>query len=256
MLARFFYSSHESSERPVSDMDDIRIVLVEPSHPGNIGGTARAMKTMGLKNLVVVNPRRFPDPQADWRAAGALDVLDAARVVASVEEAIADCHWVVGTSTRLRKIPWPVSDARQVAQQIRNLGDAGKAAILFGREDNGLTNEELRRCNHHLQIPASPEYPSLNLAMAVQVVCYEIHSAFLETSEDVPWDRRLATSQEVANLLEHMETVLTQHEFLDAENPGQTMTRLRRLFARAGIDETEVQILRGIFKHFDRRTGQ
>ncbi len=233
---------------------DIKIVLVEPSHPGNIGGAARAMKTMGLKHLVVVNPRRYPDPQADWRAAGALDVLDAAQVVDTVDTAVADCHWVVGTSTRARRIPWPVADARTVAERLyelgRNPGQQTRAAILFGREDNGLSNEELQRCNLHLQIPAAPEYSSLNLAMAVQVVCYEIFMSGLQAQPAPAWDRRLATAAQLEGMLTHMETVLTAADFLQADNPGQTMRRLRRLFTRISMDETEVQILRGIFKHF------
>ncbi len=234
-------------------LERIRIVLVEPSHPGNIGGAARAMKTMGLSQLVVVNPKRFPDPQADWRAASALDVLDAAQVLPDVDAAIADCHWVVGTSTRLRKIPWPVADAKDiaahVAAQLAAQDDRTRIAILFGREDNGLSNDELRRCNYHLQIPAAPAYSSLNLAMAVQVVCYEIYQASLSEPAVTPWDRTLATSGQVNAMLQAMEQTLTDTHFLDAANPGQTMTRLRRLFSRQQMDETEVQILRGIIKH-------
>ncbi|MEM9620446.1 MAG: RNA methyltransferase [Pseudomonadota bacterium] len=227
----------------------IRIVLVEPSHPGNIGGAARAMKTMGLQELVLVNPKRFPDPQADWRAAGALDVLDAARVVDSVDEAIADCHWVVGTSTRTRRIPWPVTDARGTAEQIHAQPAESRVAILFGREDNGLTNEELQRCNHHLQIPAAPAYSSLNLAMAVQVVCYEIFQQRQTTADATNWDRRMATAAELEGMVTHMEAALVDTGFLQADNPGQTMRRLRRLFTRVQMDETEVQIFRGICKH-------
>ncbi len=229
-------------------MSQIRIVLVEPSHPGNIGGAARAMKNMGLDQLVVVNPQRFPDPQADWRAAGALDVLDAATVVADVDSAIADCHWVVGTSTRSRKIPWPVAGPREIAGQIVAQPPDARVAILFGREDNGLSNEELQRCNYHLQIPADAQYSSLNLAMAVQVVCYEIFQAGLSSPPVAPWDRTLATAGQLDHLMAHIEEILKDVSFLDADNPGQTMTRLRRLFTRVQLDETEVQILRGVFK--------
>lgn len=241
----------------LSDLSSIRIVLVEPSHPGNIGGAARAMKTMGLSDLWVVNPRRYPDPQADWRAAGALDVLDAAQVVDDVDAAIGDCHWVVGTSTRNRRIPWPVADAKRMAADLAAAGDQ-QVAILFGREDNGLSNDELQRCNLHLQIPAAPQYASLNLAMAVQVVCYELYQAVVESEApisepgDKAWDRPRATAAQIDGLLQHVEQVLTQSAFLDADNPGQTMTRLRRLFARNRMDDTEVQILRGIFKHLGK----
>jgi tRNA (cytidine32/uridine32-2'-O)-methyltransferase len=227
----------------------VRIVLVEPSHPGNIGGAARALKNMGQSDLWLVNPRRYPDPQADWRAAGALDVLDNAHVVATVDEAIADCHWVVGTSTRSRRIPWPIADAKEIAERVTALPQSSEVAILFGREDNGLNNEELRRCNHHLQISASSDYSSLNLAMAVQVVCYEIYQCGLDEPSSDQWDRRAATVAEVTGMLDHLEGTLTDTGFIDGANPGQTMTRLRRLFARVELDETEVQILRGMCKH-------
>jgi len=232
--------------------DRVSIILVEPSHPGNIGGAARALKTMGLSRLKVVNPKRFPDPQAEWRAAGAQDVLEAARICESVDEAIADCQWVVGTSTRNRRIPWPVLSAEEVAAQLHTEVDRD-IAILFGRETSGLTNDELQKCHCHLQIPASPEYPSLNLAMAVQVVCYELFKqagAVEVQSQD--WDRPLATMAQVEGLLEHLQAVLVSSAFLDATNPGQTMTRLRRLFTRLRPDATEVQILRGVLAHLDK----
>ena len=233
-------------------LDNIKIVLVEPSHPGNIGGAARAMKTMGLSQLCLINPKRYPDPQADWRAAGALDVLDAATVLSTVDEAIADCHWVVGTSTRSRKIPWPVADAKEIARQIASLAEPVTTAILFGREDNGLSNEELQRCNYHLQIPAAKAYSSLNLAMAVQVMSYEIYQASLHQPPVAPWDRSLATSAQMEDMLTALEDTLLATQFLDPSNQGQTMTRLRRLFTRQQLDETEVQILRGVIKHLGR----
>jgi tRNA (cytidine32/uridine32-2'-O)-methyltransferase len=230
----------------------IRIVLVEPSHPGNIGGAARALKTMGLRHLGVVNPRRFPDPQAEWRAAGAQDVLEATEIYASVDEAIADCHWVVGTSTRSRRIPWPVLSAEQAAAQAKD--EPGGIAILFGRESSGLTNDELQKCHCHVQIPASSDYPSLNLAMAVQVVCYELFKRFSSgTPGAAGWDRPAASMAELQELLQHLETVLLASAFLDPDNRGQTMTRLRRLFSRLRPDRTEVQMLRGILTHLDPR---
>lgn len=207
---------------------------------------------MGQADLWVVNPRRYPDPQADWRAAGALDVLDDATIVASVDEAIADCHWIIGTSTRNRRIPWPIADAKEIAVQVNQLPVETRVAILFGREDNGLNNDELQRCNYHLQIPASPAYSSLNLAMAVQVVCYEIYQSGLAAQDPLHWDRPMATSAELNGLFEHLERALAVSGFLDASNPGQTMTRLRRLFARTDLDETEVQILRGISRHIEQ----
>jgi tRNA (cytidine32/uridine32-2'-O)-methyltransferase len=235
----------------------IRIVLVETSHPGNIGGAARAMKTMGLSDLVLVNPKRYPDPQAQWRAAGAQDVLEAARVCADLTEAIEGCHWVVGTSTRSRRIPWPVLSPEEVARQaVERAGSS--IAILFGREANGLSNEELQRCHCHLQIPAAPDYPSLNVAMAVQVVCYELRKLAGEAGDEIgAWDRPTATVAQLDGLIEHLEEVMVASGFLDAANPGQTMTRLRRLFSRMEPDTTEVQILRGILTHLHplRRPG-
>ena len=177
-----------------TSLEHVRIVLVETSHPGNIGGAARAMKTMGLEQLWLVRPGRYPDPQAEWRAAGALDVLDRAVVVDSLDAAISDCTLVVGTSTRTRRIPWPLLTAREIGPRIRRESSQQPIAVLFGRETSGLTNDELQRCNVHLQIPANPAYPSLNVAMAVQVVCYELYQATLETDRRAePLPRGTAT---------------------------------------------------------------
>ena len=231
-------------------LTNIRVVLVEPSHPGNIGGAARALKTMGLSDLAVVNPQRFPDPQAEWRAAGAQDVLEATRVVSSLEEAIADRHFVVGTSTRTRRIPWPLQTVAEVARTVLDKPSQTRVAIVFGREADGLANEELQKCHCHLQIPANPAYPSLNLAMAVQVVAYELFTRSGEArGVDNTWDRPPATSAQMEGLFRHFEQVLENAEFLDAASPGQTMTRLRRLLMRIAPDVTEVQMLRGILKH-------
>lgn len=230
----------------------VRIVLVEPSHPGNIGGAARALKTMGLTDLAVVNPLRFPDPQAQWRAAGAQDVLEAVTVYQSVEAAVADCNWVVGTSTRSRRIPWPVKSAEEVAAAALALPPEYQVAVLFGRETNGLSNDELMRCHCHLQIPANPAYPSLNLAMAVQVVCYELYKQASGAAPLPSWDQPPATMAQFEDFMAHLERVLVNSGFLDPTNPGQTMTRLRRLFTRVGMDEKEVQMLRGILKELDR----
>jgi tRNA (cytidine32/uridine32-2'-O)-methyltransferase len=237
-------------------LPDIRIVLVEPSHPGNIGGAARAMKTMGFGDLALVRPKRFPDPQAEWRAAGAMDVLDAARVCDDLDEAIGDCGLVVGTSARERRIPLPLDTAAEFAERIAVAGVGGKpVAVLFGREVSGLTNEELERCNRRLVIPAHPDYRSLNLAMAVQVVCYELHRA-VAAAPDAPaaWDRDLASAKEVAALYRHLEQVLRRIGFEDPKAPRRTMTRLRRLFGRIAMDETEVAILRGVLSHIEQTT--
>ena len=232
-------------------MADVRIVLVEPSHPGNIGGAARAMKTMGLDSLYLVRPGRFPDPQADWRAARAVDVLESAKVVDSLDEAIGDRVLAVGTSTRSRRIPLPLADAETVATRLATEYAGQPVAILFGREASGLTNEELQRCQLHLSIPASPEYPSLNLAMSVQVVCYELFKAHTAPGVSVAAsaDAALASLEEVEGFLAHFETVLRHIDFLKPTAPRQAMTRLRRMFGRIGLEQAEVGMLRGILTH-------
>ena len=232
-------------------MGEVRIVLVEPSHPGNIGGAARAMKTMGLSSLTLVRPLRFPDPQAEWRAAQAADVLGTARVVDTLEAAIGDCVLAIGTSTRERRIPWPRKDAESVAADLAEADHAQPVAIVFGREASGLTNEELQRCQLHLVIPANPDYPSLNLAMAVQVVCYELFKATSARRALSSWDRRLATVAEMEAFYAHLENVLGEIDFLDSAAPRQAMTRLRRMFGRIGADEMEIGMLRGILSHIE-----
>lgn len=235
-----------------STLDSVRIVLVETSHPGNIGGAARAMKTMGLSQLWLVRPQRYPDPQAEWRAAGALDVLDAAVVVDTLDQALADCGRVVGTSTRQRRIPWPGVTARELPERIATEAGGRPTAVLFGREASGLSNDELQRCHLHLQIPANPAYPSLNVAMAVQVVCYELYHARQKPSAAEVWDRAPATVAAVDAFYAHLERLLEQVDFIDSANPGQVMTRFRRLFGRVRLDETEVAMLRGMLSEIER----
>ncbi len=243
----------ESSDKRQQDLAALRIILVEPSHPGNIGGAARALKTMGLSQLVLVAPKRYPDPQAEWRAAGAGEVLEQARIVDSVDEAIADCHLIVGTSTRSRTLPWPIDPVVDAAPKLLAASAHGQVAILFGREDNGLSNDELQRCHFHVAIPANPDYSSLNLAMAVQVLSYELfrHSE-LTTAIDPSWDKRAARSDELEGFFGHLERVLTEIDFHDPSNPGQALTRMRRLFTRIRPDETEVAMLRGVLSHVQR----
>lgn len=232
------------------NLDNIRIVLVNTSHPGNIGGVARAMKNMGLSRLYLVDPRQYPHEQASWRAASATDVLDGAVVTASLDEAIGDCQFVVGTSARERRIPWPLLDPRRSATKIAKVSTREQVAVLFGREDRGLTNEELKQCNLHLNIPTSDQYSSLNLAMAVQIVCYELRllldSDRLPQSEDQEWDAPFSTLENMERFYAHLEQTLTDIEFLDPAAPRQLMARLRRLFSRVRLDEMELNILRGI----------
>ncbi len=229
-------------------LDRIRIVLINTSHPGNIGSAARAMKTMGLTELYLVEPKQFPHPQARDMAAGADDILAQAVVVQTLDEAISDCTLVVGTSARDRTIPWPLLPPRLMAEKVRQEPPGGRTAIIFGREQSGLTNEELHRCQLHIQIPANPAYSSLNLAAAVQVVAYELRVASLAAAEhQEDWDYRLATSEEMERMFKHMEEVMIKLDFLKLSAPRQLMTRLRRFFFRARPDVMEINIFRGLF---------
>jgi tRNA (cytidine32/uridine32-2'-O)-methyltransferase len=233
-------------------LENVRIVLVNISHPGNIGAIARAMKNMGLHDLCLISPERFPDGQARAMAANAKDVLDGARVVETLDEAIGDCHLVIGTSARERSIPWPLLDARECADTVLREEHHHKIAILFGREDSGLTNEELQRCHYHLHIPTSNEYGALNVAAAAQIVCYELRMrALVETVQPVEpiWDVEFATAKEVELFFQHLEEAMTEVGFLDPKAPRQLITRLRRLYNRVRLDHMEVQMLRGILSH-------
>ena len=235
---------------PTMNLDNIRIVLVNTSHPGNIGGVARAMKNMGLSRLYLVEPRQYPDEQANWRAASAGDVLEGAVVTETLQEAVADCQFVVGTSARGRRIPWPLLDPRHCAERMAQASGRQQVAVLFGREDRGLTNDELKVCNLHLNIPTSGDYSSLNLAMAVQIVCYELRMLLdapnLPVSEDDQWDTPFTTRENMERFYTHLEETLTDIEFLDPAAPRQLMVRLRRLYSRVRLDEMELNILRGI----------
>lgn len=233
---------------------NVRIVLVNTTHPGNIGGVARAMKNMKFEELHLVAPKKFPHANADARAAGATDLLESAVVHETLEQAIADCQLVVGTSARGRHIPWPVVDPRELASIVAPLGVDKKIAIVFGREDRGLTNEELHLCHHHVHIPSNEEFSSLNLAAAVQVITYELRMASLYADQNAQakpqwgtdWDIDLAESADLERLFAHMEQTLVDIDFLDPDNPRQLMPRLRRLYLRSLPDKVEVNVLRGI----------
>lgn len=233
-------------------LTDVRIVLVRPTHPGNVGAAARAMKTMSLENLWLVAPLRFPGPEASAMAAGAEDVLDRAQVVDSLDAALADCHTVYGTSARSRRIGWPTLDPREAAQRLTTAAQQGPAALLFGQERTGLTNAELDRCQALIQIPANPAYSSLNIASAVQILAYELSRAAASTSETPRVTDPLATQAELQRLYRHLEDVLVRLEFLDPANPRLLMRRLVRLFNRASPDQNEVNILRGILTAVER----
>ena len=232
----------------------IRIVLINTSHPGNIGAAARAIKNMGLSRLYLVEPKQYPAEEAVFRAASALDVLDNATVCATLDEALDGVDRVVGTSARSRRIPWPLQTPREFAESLAEHEQQGKprqTAILFGREDRGLTNEELQRCAAHIHIPSNEEYSSLNIAMAVQLICYDLRLAFMGEAARVSnptddWDSPWANDEDKQRFYEHLEQTLIELDFLDPAAPRQLMTRLRRLFGRVDLDQMEVNILRGI----------
>lgn len=235
----------------------IRIVLMNTTHPGNIGAAARAMKNMGLSRLYLVEPKRFPAPEAEWLAAGAGDVLRSAVVVPTLPDAIGDCHLVVGTSARERNIPWPLFIARDSAAQLVAEPPATEIAVVFGREDRGLTNEELRLCHHHVYIPSSEKYSALNVSAAVQVICYELRMAWLATNPSAApvlkgWDIPPANLQDMEHFFAHLDRVLGDLGFIDEANPRQTSTRMRRLFSRLRPDQMELSMLRGVLSEADR----
>ena len=225
---------------------DIRIVLVEPTHPGNIGAVARAMKNMALEQLVLVSPGQFPHPQATARASGADDVLARARVVGSLAEALEGCGLVAATTARDRDQYFRVADVRDAAARLMRETTRGPAAVLFGSERTGLTNEQLEMAHVLIRIPASDAYPSLNLAMAVQLVAYELFRVRGVDIEPRPAAGPLADPAELERLYEHFATVLEEIDFRDRTRSGtHLMARIRRLFQRAELDRNEVNILRG-----------
>ena len=233
----------------------IRIVLVGTTHPGNIGAVARAMKNMGLTDLALVNPRYFPHEEANARASGAEDLLSTATVSATLNEAVADCIYVVGTSARSRAISWPSVDARTAAARLLEKSAQGIVAAVFGPEKTGLSNEELDHCDTLMTIPTNAEFSSLNLAMAVQVLAYEVFAAQAPPPTAYEADAPPATSDEMEHFYDHLQQVLLDLEFLDPDNPRHLMRRLRRLFVRAQPDKNEVNILRGILTAVDRLKG-
>tara|TARA_B110000444_G_scaffold250776_1_gene277721 strand:- start:2271 stop:2987 length:717 start_codon:yes stop_codon:yes gene_type:complete len=227
------------------------MVLVNTTHPGNIGGAARAIKNMGLTELYLVQPREYPAPRAVWRAAGARDILTNVKVVESLDEAIAGCGLVVGTSARERRIPWPLINPRECGEKIWGEAARHNVALLFGREDRGLTNAELQKCHYHVHIPSNPDYSSLNLATAVQVLAYEVRMASLQDENGVlpsmdEWDQPLATADELELFHHHLAETMAMLNFYDPDNPKQLLTRMRRLFNRTRMDKMEVSMLRGL----------
>ena len=230
----------------------ICIVLVGTTHPGNIGACARAMKNMGLHDLRLVNPQKFPHVEASARASGAEDLLENAAVVATLEEAIKDCVYVAGASARSRSIDWPSMNPRDSAARLISESHKGTVAAVFGPEQSGLCNSDLDHCDTLLTIPTDPNFSSLNLAMAVQVLTYEIRSAQITAKvPEYESGQPAATAGEMEHFYAHLEQVITKSRFLDPENPRKLMRRLRRLFIRAKPDKNELNILRGILSSVD-----
>lgn len=246
-------------------LQNIKIVLAEPSHPGNIGAVARSMKTMGLTNLVLINPKKFPHPEATKRAASADSVLEAATVLSDINQAVSDCTLVLGTSVRDREVAWPTADPKQTADKvIAHLADVSsaacttdkKVAILFGRESSGLTNQEMDLCQMQIRIPANDDYSSLNLASAVQIIAYELRMQALSTFEQptdpeqkvTPAQQRqaFANKGQTDGHLEHLQATLAQLDFIKHDQPTMLMRKLTRLYNKAQLTIEEIQILRGI----------
>jgi tRNA (cytidine32/uridine32-2'-O)-methyltransferase len=247
-------------------ISNVRVVLVNTTHPGNIGATARAMKTMGLSELVLVEPLLFPHEEADARATSAIDVLQHARVVPTLREAIADCGLVLGTSAQSRHMPWPMLSPREIGPLVHEMRATQPVALVFGRERDGLSNEELQLCHYHVQIPTHASCRCLNIAQAVQVLCYEVmmsgaldcfvgstllamtKSPYIPRNDEAP----LATPADMDRFYEHLERALIHTQFLDPEHPKMLIPRLKRLFTKARPDQNEMNILRGILTSMER----
>ena len=224
----------------------IVIVLARPGHPGNVGAAARAMKNMGLRDLRLVAPRRYSRAAARAMAAGGADVLAGARLFASLQDALADCVLAVGFTARARDLSHPAQAWRELAPEALAQSSAGPVALVFGNETNGLTNAELLACQRLATIPAAPDYPSINLAAAVQIACYELARASGEFTAGAASRRRPATAADLEALHAHLFESLVASGFVDPAKPRRLMERLRRLFARAGLEREEANLLRGM----------
>lgn len=246
----------------LNNKDRISVILVETSHAGNIGATARAMKNMGLSNLILVNPKDdYQSGLAVAMAVGAKDILLQTKIVDSLEAAIADCQLVLATSARDRTRPWPMLSPREMGAKVVEevVAHHHKVALIFGRERTGLKNEELQLAHYHVQIPTNPDFCSLNLSQAVQILCYEIQVAFGENFrvENQPVKNLMMSeyvnSEDLENFYQHLESLLVKVELIDPEKPMQTMTNLRRLFSRARLETLEVKLLRGVLAKVEKK---
>ena len=253
MERRVEYQTFSLKGSVLVKLQNIRVVMIETTHPGNIGAAARAMKTMGLSQLVLVRPQGYPCVEATARSAGADDILAAARVVEDLESALEGCRFVMGTSARLRSLALPVLDPREASAQVGAETLQGDVALVFGTERTGLTNEEMARCHKLVNIPTNPDYSSLNVASAVQVLSYEMRMQSLQgvasdsVVETADHRQQPATADQMESFFGHLDQVMAETGFSNPENPGRLMPRLRRLYNRARPTLEEVNILRGIF---------
>ncbi|TQO76645.1 tRNA (cytosine(32)/uridine(32)-2'-O)-methyltransferase TrmJ [Vibrio cholerae] len=230
-------------------LERVKVVLVGTTHSGNIGSAARAMKVMGLSQMVLVDPQCQVDAQAIALAAGASEIALNAQIYPTLEAAVADCGLVVGTSARSRTLEWPMLEPCECGEKLISEANQHSVAMVFGRERTGLTNEELQLCQYHVCVPANPEYSSLNLAMAVQLLSYEVRMAYLamqQSSQSSTLQEEYPRHQELERFYAHLEQVIMQTEFISAQQPRQVMNKLRRMFTRARPEAQEINILRGI----------
>lgn len=236
-------------------LNNVKVVLVGTSHPGNIGSAARAMKVMGLTNLVLVDPQCEVDEQTLALAAGAADIAQNADIVETLNDAVSDCSLVVGSSARSRTLEWPMLEPRECGEKFVQEGKSAPVALVFGRERTGLTNEELQLCHYHACIPANPEYSSLNLAMAVQTFSYEIRMSYLQQQQsqyDVEPEVEYPRHKELEMFYTHLEKVAKHTQFISDDQPGKVMNKVRRLFNRARPESQELNILRGILSSVEK----
>ncbi len=236
-------------------LKNIRIVLCSTAHPGNIGSAARAMRTMGITDLALVNPQRYPDPQTQWFAAGAIDVLESARVCTSLNEALAGTAFAVACSARRRDIAVPMVDARTAAAEAIAVAQTQPVALVFGNETSGLSNDEVGACGLLASIPVAEDFSSLNVAAAVQVLCYELRMA-CGAALTADRQQELASHEMVEEFYAHLEQTMIETGFLNPAHPRKLMYRLRRLFARSRLQVEEINILRGILSSLIRPKGR
>ena len=235
----------------------VKIILIETTNSGNIGSALRAMKTMNFSRLCLVRPKDFPSDEVETMAANAKDLIGQIEVVDNLDEALEGMNFIVGTSSRMRKVPWPNETLENASPRvISEVKNKTNVAILFGREDRGLTNDELQRCNLHLYIPANKDYPVLNLSMAVQVVCYQLYIDGLlhqDYAQSEYWDVPLAEANHVNRLITHFIEVAEELEVFNKGNPRQIGARIKRMFTRIGLDEMEVNFMRGFLSAVEKK---